>query len=72
MRTLNIDELNDIQGGRLVKQWAQKLGELIAETYKSIQAAKETETETDTSNYGPVDASGYNPMGDFSNTASAA
>jgi hypothetical protein len=72
MRTLNIDELNDIQGGRLVKQWAQKLGELIAETYKSIQAAKETETETDTSNYGPVDASGYNPMGDFSDTASAA
>jgi hypothetical protein len=70
MRTLNIDELNDIKGGRLVKQWAQKLGELIAETYKSSQAAKET--ETDTSNYGPVDASGYNTMGDFSNTTSAA
>ncbi len=69
MRTLNIDELNDIQGGRLVKQWAQKLGELIAETYKASQAAKET--ETDTSNYGPVDASGYNPMGDFSHTTSA-
>ena len=63
MRTLNI------QGGRLVKQWAQKLGELIAETYKASQAAKET--ETDTSNYGPVDASGYNPMGDFNHTTSA-
>ncbi|MEY4125013.1 MAG: hypothetical protein RL770_1594 [Pseudomonadota bacterium] len=61
MRSLNIDELNEVQGGGISFKWAYKLGEAIANMYTLYDAAQKIEFEP--SSYGAVDASGYNAMG---------
>jgi hypothetical protein len=64
MRNLNIDELNEVQGGSMIARWAYKLGESIANMYTLYEASQKIEFEP--SSYGAVDASGYNAMGDYS------
>ncbi|MEN9899016.1 MAG: hypothetical protein RLZZ152_60 [Pseudomonadota bacterium] len=64
MRSLNIEELNEVQGGGISFKWAYKLGEAIANMYTLYDAAQKIEFEP--SSYGAVDASGYNAMGDYS------
>jgi hypothetical protein len=68
MRSLNMNELSDVQGGGLSVKWAYKAGELLVEAYNAYniyEAAKKT--DSDPESFGPVDFNGYNPMGDFSN-----
>lgn len=68
MRSLNINELSDVQGGGLSVKWAYKVGELLVEAYNAYNAYDATKkVDTDPGSYGPVDFEGYNPMGDFSN-----
>ena len=64
MRSLNIEELNEVQGSFIVARWAYKLGEAIANMYTLYEASQKIELEP--SIYGAVDASGYNAMGDYS------
>ena len=64
MRSLNIDELSEVQGGGISVKWAYKLGEAIANMYTLYEASQKIELEP--SSYGAVDASGYNAMGDYS------
>jgi hypothetical protein len=64
MRSLNIDELNEVQGGGISVKWAYKLGEAISNMYTLYEASQKI--EFDTSCYGAVDASRYNAMGDYS------
>jgi len=64
MRSLNIKELNEVQGSIIAARWANKLGESIANMYTLYEASQKIELEP--SSYGAVDASGYNAMGDYS------
>jgi hypothetical protein len=64
MRSLDIEELNKVQGSFIAARWAYKLGEAIANMYTLYEASQKIELEP--SSYGAVDASGYNAMGDYS------
>jgi len=64
MRTLNIDELNEVQGGGIAAKWAYRLGEALVDMYNFYTASQKA--DLDPSSYGAVDASGYNAMGDYS------
>ena len=64
MRYLNIEELNEVQGGGIAVKWAFRMGELLADLYTLYEASQKIEFEP--SSYGAVDASGYNAMGDHS------
>jgi hypothetical protein len=63
MRNLNIDELNEVQGGGIALKWAIKIGELLSNGYTLFEAS--SKIEFDPSSYGAADANGYNPMGDY-------
>ena len=65
MRNLEINELNEVQGGGLATKWAIKLGELISTGLTFIDAT--SRIDFDPSNYGAVDAGGINVMGDYTN-----
>jgi hypothetical protein len=63
MRSLNIEELGEVQGGSVALKWAYKVGEFLSNAYSAYEAA--SKIEFDPSSYGSVDAGGYNPMGDY-------
>ena len=65
MRTLNIDELDEVQGGGLAMKWAYRIGEWVSNAYTLYEAS--SKIEIDPSSYGSVDAAGINPMGDYTN-----
>jgi hypothetical protein len=69
MRDLNIEELNEVQGGGIVAKWAFKAGEAFANMYAVYEAAGLFDFSFPS--HGAADASGYNPMGDFSNNMCA-
>jgi len=64
MRSLNIDELSEVQGGGISVKWAFRMGELLADFFTLYEASQKIEISP--SSYGAVDASGYNAMGDYS------
>jgi hypothetical protein len=63
MRSLNIEEINEVQGGGIATKWAIKIGELLSNAYTLYEAGSKVEFEP--SSYGPVDAGGINVMGDY-------
>ena len=65
MRILNLDELNEVQGGGLAMKWAYRIGEWVSNAYTLYEAS--SKIEIDPSSYGSVDAGGINPMGDYTN-----
>ena len=65
MRILNLDELDEVQGGGLAMKWAYRIGEWVSNAYSLYEAG--SKVEFDPSSYGSVDAGGYNPMGDYTN-----
>ena len=65
MRSLEFEELNEVQGGGIAFKWAIKMGELISHAITIYEASSKIEFEP--SSYGSVDAGGYNPMGDYTN-----
>jgi hypothetical protein len=65
MRTLNIDELDEVQGGGVAMKWAYRIGEWVSNAYTLYEAS--SKVEIDPSSYGSVDAGGINPMGDYTN-----
>ena len=69
MRNLNIEELNQVEGGGIVARWAFKMGEAIANMYAVYEAAGLF--DIDTSSRDTPDPTGYNPMGDFSSNMCA-
>ena len=69
MRNLNIEELNEVQGGGIAARWAFKLGEAIANMFAAYEAAGSFDIGT-SSRVSP-DPIGYNPMGDFSSNMCA-
>ena len=69
MRTLNMEEFEQVEGGGIVARWAFKMGEAFANMYAVYEASRLY--EIDASMYGPVDAGGYNPMGDYSDNMCA-
>ncbi len=69
MRTLNIEELNQVEGGGIVARWAFKMGDAFANMYAAYEAAGLF--NFDFSSHGPADAGGYNPMGDHANNMCA-
>jgi hypothetical protein len=65
MRSLNINEVDEVQGGGIALKWAYKIGEWVSNAYSLYEAG--SKVEFDPSSYGSVDAGGYNPMGDYTN-----
>lgn len=63
MRSLNIDELNQVQGGGIVTTWALRAVGALADLVTLVEVGMKVEFEP--SSYGSVDAGGYNPMGDY-------
>jgi|LauGreDrversion4_2_1035121.scaffolds.fasta_scaffold1370306_1 hypothetical protein len=67
MRHLNLDELNDVQGGRLAARWGARMGEAFVNMYRAYsENALNRPVELESTTYGTADAAGYNPMGDYS------
>ncbi|MEI7975012.1 MAG: hypothetical protein WCH92_03450 [Betaproteobacteria bacterium] len=65
MRSLNINELSEVQGGGIAFRWAVRAGELIADAFTLFEAAQKV--DYDPASYGRADSGGYNPMGDYTN-----
>jgi len=65
MRNLNMNELEEVGGGSISFKWAIRLGEIISDGITLYEADSKIEFEP--SSYGPVDAGGINPMGDYTN-----
>jgi bacteriocin-like protein len=65
MKSLNIDELNQVQGGGIVTTWAIRAVGALADLVTLVEVG--IKVEFDPSSYGAVDAGGYNPMGDYTN-----
>ena len=65
MRSLNIDELNEVQGGGMVTTWAIRAISALSDLATLVELG--SKVEFNPSSYGPVDAGGYNPMGDYTN-----
>jgi hypothetical protein len=63
MRILNIDELNEVQGGGIVAQWAAKAGTLLVNAITVIDAASRIDTDA-LINDSAVNHDNTNPMGD--------
>jgi len=64
MRNLNLNELNEVQGRGIGFLWAFRAGELFADLFAMYEVSQKIELNP--SNYGAVNASGYNAMGDYS------
>jgi hypothetical protein len=65
MRNLNIEELNEVQGGAMSTRWAFRMGDAIANMYTVYEAAGLFNFNF--SSYGSASGGSYNAMGDFSN-----
>ena len=65
MRSLNIDELKEVQGGGMVTTWAIRAISAFSDLVTLVEFG--SKVEFDPSSYGSVDAGGYNPMGDYTN-----
>lgn len=65
MRSLNMDELDEVHGGGVALKWAYRIGEWVSNAYSLYEAG--SKVEFDPSSYGSVDAGGYNTMGDYTN-----
>jgi hypothetical protein len=65
MRNLNIEELNEVQGGAMSTRWAFRMGDAIANMYTVYEAAGLFNFSF--ASYGSVSGGSYNAMGDFSN-----
>ena len=63
MRSLNIEELNEVQGGGIAMQWAAKIGTLIVNAITVIDAASRIDTDA-LINDSAVNHDNTNPMGD--------
>jgi bacteriocin-like protein len=63
MRSLNIDELNQVQGGGIVTTWAIRAIGALSDLATLVELG--SKFEFDRSSYGPVDAGGINIMGDY-------
>jgi hypothetical protein len=66
MRSLNIEELNVVQGGRMSGGLAVSILGLISDAYTLVEAALNVNYTSLTSG-SAVDYSGYNAMGDYGN-----
>jgi bacteriocin-like protein len=67
MRTLNIDELSTVQGGKLSAAMAINIINVISDAISLIDAAMKVDFESMVSN-SSVDLGNVNPMGDYSNS----
>jgi hypothetical protein len=65
MKSLNMNELTEVQGGGLSFRWAVKAGELLVDAFNMYEISQKVDLEP--GNYGPADSNGYNAMGDFTN-----
>ncbi len=63
MRSLNIEELPEVQGGGLALKWAERLGTAIANSLAVIDAASRIDTVA-LINDSTVNHDNTNPMGD--------
>ena len=63
MRTLNFEELNEVQGGGLVTQWAGKIGTMLVNAITVMDVASRINTDT-LINDSAVNHENTNPMGD--------
>ena len=66
MRSLNIEELNEVQGGRLSGGLAVSILGLISDAFTLVEAALNV-NYTSLASGSSVDYSGFNAMGDYSN-----
>jgi hypothetical protein len=66
MRTLNIDELTAVQGGKMTTALALNIIGFFSDTIGLIDAAMKVDFESMVSN-SSVDFGSVNPMGDYSN-----
>ena len=67
MRTLNIDELSTVQGGKMSAALAISIINVISDAISLIDAAMKVDFESMVSN-SSVDLGSVNPMGDYSNS----
>lgn len=65
MRSLNMNELNEVQGGGIGTTWAIRAISALSDLATLVELG--SKVEFDPSSYGSVDAGGYNPMGDYTN-----
>jgi hypothetical protein len=63
MRSLNFEELNEIQGGGLAAQWAGKVGSLLVNVITVMDVASRVDTDA-LINDSAVNHANTNAMGD--------
>mgnify|MGYP006963604187 CR=1 FL=1 len=63
MRTLNFEELNEVQGGGLATQWAGKIGNLLVNIVTVMDIASRVDTDA-LINDSAVNHTNTNAMGD--------
>ena len=63
MRSINIEELNNVQGGGIVFKWAEKVGTALANAVAMIDVASRVDTAA-LINDSAVNHDNTNPMGD--------
>jgi hypothetical protein len=66
MRSLEFEELNEVQGGRISSGLAVSILGLVSDVYTLVEAALNVEYASLGSG-SSVDNSGFNAMGDYSN-----
>ena len=63
MRSLNFEELNEVQGGGLVAQWAGKIGTMLVNAITVMDVASRIDTDA-LINDSAVNHDNTNAMGD--------
>jgi hypothetical protein len=63
MRSLNFEELNNVQGGGIVFKWAEKVGAALVNAVGMIDVASRIDTDA-LINDSAVNHENTNPMGD--------
>jgi hypothetical protein len=66
MRNLNIDELNEVQGGKLSAGMAVSIINFFSDVYTLTEAAMKVDYASMASGTS-VDYGGFNPLGDYTN-----
>ena len=66
MRTLNLNELNEVDGGRLTVANAISLGGLFSDIFNLVEAAMRVDYASMVSS-STADFASVNPMGDYTN-----
>jgi bacteriocin-like protein len=66
MRNLSINELNEVQGGRMTVSLGVTIIGLISDAYTLVEAALKVDYQGMV-NDSTVDYGGYNAMGDYTN-----